>query len=1488
MAVSTMLDHENVKLKRVNEKLLSLLNKYRCAYLMSLDLVNFYEEVIRRRCKESGGKDLLEGLKRRKLFNETWEEEVVIRKKLKMKLPRNDAPIDVTLYGNIGEGVDNAGSVSPPLVGREDCSDERHSSGDTPNAPHTIHHQGNHSAHGSSNTIIHERNKSNYVNLGALDFSAYKEDSEGCVKYFEKKKTQLSNDKVNTDSSYNNVGRQLHQSEFRKRPLFNQSVYGSKQSVIKASFNRELPLSHKSIYMDKHPKLQGAKKEDILTNRSVYISSGSGIGSGVGMSNLLSKNVGVPRKVVKNELHKGGFVAPSHRPITNLNKSVYVDTKGVHSRGSNLSEGLGGANKTTLLTRDNLKKSDVSVSKKASMMSRPNGLQNSVYVKRMNSTMGGMGGGGPISFSPPDARKGAPNKSVYMRSSTFAISNKKRKTSEGGENFKCSSANDKVKDEGKVTHLHDVVATEGEKATSSVEGCIGEENNLDETPGEERKKESPNMVAYFHLSYEPLTLENVELLMGSEIIDGEDARGGSSLGDNQQGGGGKDNGFNISSVENVQRGEHYTKGCPAGTEGTISSGEHAKGLEKDHPEGGSNMKEDNPDMGGKNKKDRTEPLSQHMGSDEMGHLKDDSCGEDAGESLLKGGKAIGGTFTSVESGQMGRAKQTSSEMSLKFQNIILSINDEIKRKLQGGSEKGEMLSASKGEESNTSGSKSAFTKGLRRNILPCEGEKSNAKVETEKSVNNNRANLHIQMGTTIGYISLDMVDLDKAMYEGLFSCKDMEGSFIPSEQNVKDIAMYEEILKGEAKGNFNNIPPYSINNCNKLMFSRRSQISLFKSSQEVKNEMMEFLGVSIFYSINVESLFPSVSLINDEKLALWFTKKVREKNLNKNVLAKSYCRNINPFGGRINKRLSCMGYFTQPVTIMLCSLKRQSEFKNLKKIVSAVVLCTCDSTTLEKILHTIPEGNSKNFALWKEAMHSLESQLGPKRKRSIIRRLLRAGGGEGARKDGERKDAGFVNPRDSDPYVEDSESEENDEDDDQTGRKNKQNDQFELKTYDFMKGMNTYDGCLSDSLSSKGVEQLDSAANTPISSSQGTFTQEKQDEEFFETYEDEEFCLFICTIPNAHKRFRYLLLIENFHFIYDDLLKHIHNKLMSIELIANKHLLLKQLFSNILFLCNWLNEPRKYRWFQWDTVVRKVEMLHGYLENGRISRDRCMLLLLAEHTGEIFSDKEMNELKKVSRFHIKDLYDRSIDFINSFLELRGEMGTAEFARSCCVGETTGESDGDDVMENLLKDKFLEKVHHFVEKVYGKMLLIISRLVLLIKQYLALIIWLGDVRPFYPLFSYVDETRKVKYSQDLFVNLVAFFESYNKYFNMIQRDKEMCKNSESKRHTLLDGDTGSGSSRPGFYSPTFDDASLQVGRNMHTTHGLEHACGGRKAVNNVYGKALNTEVKKRKSLTNTVDYACEVKRKSVEKEKRRRSVRQTSFEETCEAEFHLSD
>ncbi|VUZ98498.1 nuclear formin-like protein MISFIT, putative [Plasmodium vivax] len=1556
-----MLDQENVKLKRINEKLLSMLNKYRCAYLMSLDIVAFYEEVIRRRCREGGGKDLLEGQKRRKQLNDTWEEEVVLRKKLKMKLPGKEASFEVTLCGGVGEGVDSARGVCPPLAGGEDCSDERDSSGDTPaeaavetavdtptetpvntpvdtlnavptsatNAPHAAHQPGQ----GSSNAILHERNKSNYVNLGALDFSAYREDSEGYVKYFEKKKTQLSNDKVSTEAepNYNNAGRQLHQSEFRKRPLFNQSVYGSKQSVIKASPSRVLPYSHKSIYMDRHPKFQGAKKEDALTNRSVYV---SGSGSGTGMSNLLSKHVGVPRKVVKNEPHKGSFIAPSHRPITHLNKSVYVDTKGAHNRGSNLSEGLGGTNKATLLSRDNLKK--------VSTVSRPSGLQNSVYVKRMNSTIGsGGGGGGPISFSPPHASKGAPNKSVYMRSNTLAIGNKKRKTSEGEESFKCLSANEKVKAEGKVTHLHDGMAAEGEK-TSSGDGCIEEENTLDGTLEEEKRKESPNMVAYFHLSYEPLTLKNVELLMGSEIIDGEHSLGGSSLGDD------------TSSVENAKRGKDYTRGWPPrtegysaggeepqegekrnagdvplkkeavsnlaqkgeeksslhlgevtpvggdmdshsggeklgikrasllGREGSIPPGDRVNGLDKDHPVGGSNMKEDDPDMVRRNKNDHIQPLNHLSGCD-----------------------------------QIGRAKRTSSEMPLKFQNIILSINDEIKRKLQGGcSEKGEVSSASKCKEANTSGAKPSFTASVRKNLLPC-GENTNAGVEIERSVNNNRANLHIQMSTTVGYVSLDMVDLDKAMYEGLFLFKDVERSFIPSEQNVKDIAMYDEILKGEAKGSSNNTSPHSKINSNQLGLSGTSQRSLFKSSQEVKNEMMGFLGVSIFYSVNVESLFPSVSLVNDEKLSLWFTKRVREKNAHKHALAKSFCRGSNPFGGRIKKRLSCMGYFTQPVTIMLCSLKRQSEFKNLKKIVSAVVLCTCDSTTLEKILHTIPEASSKHFSLWTEALHRLESQLGPKRKRSIIRKLLRAGGGEDARKGDNRENAHLANPRDSDPYGEDSESDDNDEDDDQTGRKNKHDDQFELKTYDFMKGMNTYDGCLSDSFSSKGVEQSDSATHTPVSSSRGTLTREKQNEEHFETYEDEEFCLFICTIPNAHKRFRYLLLIENFNFIYEDLLKHIQNKLITIELIASKHLLLKQLFCNILFLCNWLNEPKTYRWFQWDTVVRKVEMLHGYLENGRISRDRCMLLLLAQHTGEIFSDKELHEMKKVSKFHVKDLYDRSIDFINSFLELRGEMGTAEFARSCCVGEVPAEveaeveaeAEEEDAVGNLLKDKFPEKVHQFVEEVYGKMLLIISRLVLLIKQYLALVIWLGDIRPFYPLFSYVDKTRKVKYSQDLFVNLVAFFESYNKYIHMIQKDNEMGKNSERKRHALLDGDTSSCSSRPGFYSPTLDDASLQVGGNLRGTHGLERPGGARRAVDgnaggrksdhggavNMYGdpfgdssKALNTEVKKRKSLTNTVDYACEVKRKSVEKERRRRSVRQTSFEKTCEADFELSD
>ncbi|GAW83176.1 nuclear formin-like protein [Plasmodium gonderi] len=1659
MAIPTILVHENVKLKRLNEKLLYLLNKYRYAYLKSLELVSFYEELIKRKCKENQQeKELVEGKTRKRQLEDTWKEELMIRKELKIKTKRKETSTDLMSCGIDGVAtVGGAVTVSPAFPHGDDCqgkggksvaekfvgeksaesksaeSKSAENPIDKDHAQHTLDNPGNESNKDSTS----ERNKSNYVNLGALDFSAYREDSEGYIKYCEKKKAPTSNEKTNVESSWSNQMKQTHQSEFRKRPLFNQSMYGVKHSVIKASQNRLLPFNNKSVYGDnKYPKFHGAKKEDMITNKSVYISSGNLGGS------LISRNMGFPRKIAKNELHKSSLISASHKPITNLNKSVYIETKGGYNRSSNLSEGLGSTNRGTHINRDNIKKNEnimpsnkkVNLSNMSNITNMGINFQNSVYSKRMHSSSflaggGTSGNGSSISFN------GALNKSVYIRSNTSMGNEKKRKTNEVREDYKICSMNDRVKVVEDGNCKLDSPQADRE-ISNNANDCVLGERNMDDMEDVEKEQINMSTTTDLNYIYAPLTLENIENLMGNEIYCADYTVSSSSLRNNQLGEREKVDGIEAVSVENDNKyGKEKMKGCPLETENysardeelrkynedvvsdkkeilpkfvqeadnkssvflnkinpvmgrinacnlqeinnqlcekniqsmeenidkkncslndkveierIISSDKHIDSLDKYQTDVGSSVKGrtdgngDDPYNEGYIKNGNENFPSYKEGNEQKEILNGVMWEKETDDSTLKkeSGKYvkltteddiknsvikrdnksdIGGLSQKFDENKSKEVKKERNEIPVKFQNIILSINDEIKKKLQRGNENSDSFHIPKGNDRNANGT--IFTS----NLLPYQEKRGEQGGEAEMSVSNSRANLHIEMSTGVRYISLDIIDIDSAMNEGLYNYKDVEESYIKSETNIKDISIYDNILKRGVQ-NKNNLPCYSTNGCYSSDVEKAEEMCLFKSSQDVKNDIVKVIGISIFDCLNEGPFMPSISLINDEKLSLWFTKKIREKSMKKNALVESNCRNNNFFLNIKNKRVSCMGYFTQPVTIMLCSLKRQNEYKSLKKIITSVVLCTCDSTTLEKLLHTIPESNSKNFSLWVEALHKLDIHLGPKRKRNIIKKFLQITKEETA--DGNHDSS-------NGPYDEDSESEENEEDKDTTGRINKY-DNFQLKTYAFMKGMNTYDGYLNDSYSSKGTEQLYNAS-TPVSSGD-ILCAEKKNGEDLQIYEDEEFCLFVCTIPNIHKRFRYLLLIENFNFIYEDLLKNIHNKLRSIELITHKHLQLKQLFCNILFLCNWLNEPKMYKWFHWDLVVRKIEKVHGYLENGKISRDRSIMLLLVEHTGEIFSDKELHELKKISEFHIKDLYDRSIDFINSFLELNSEMDTDTFVRNCCVGyaqvleseedahadvnemeginsRTNAGSDcpasadtmGDNSRgENFLKDKFLEKVHEFVENKYERMLLIISRLVLLIKQYIALIIWLGDIRPFYPLFSYVDETRKVKYSQDLFVNFVSFFESYNKYISIVKKNSELGKNNERKKHLFLNDNTSDCFLGSDYYSSTLNDGNVKMDKNMQDANSVRYDNRISKGVNNNtlkkkcnYGldmsndnndssKMLNTEFKKRKSLTNTVYYACEVKRKSVEKERRRKSIKRTSFENTCKEELHLYD
>ncbi|CRG95558.1 nuclear formin-like protein, putative [Plasmodium gallinaceum] len=1525
MAINTLLENENKRFKKINEKLLYLLNKYRYAYLKSLELINFYEIIIKKNFYDNKDKDLFDTYKKKRQCEYIFEEEILLRKKFKNNLINNKISIDIIPYKNTTNILKEKDVANKNEINIEDKKKD------------------DKCIASFLNDGINEKNKSDYINLGALDFSAYKEDSEGCIKYFEKEKNKINSDRINRED-INNSLKSVYNYELKRKPLYNQSTY-LKHSNIKNSHITTLSSMNKSIYIDKYSKINNNKKVNMI-NKSVY-------------QNTLNQ------KILKSDLNRSIFVSNSRHP-SKLNKNICTDSKNLYNKNININEKSSSTVKNTLINKN--KNSEYVVNKKMNI-NKSNNLQNSIYMRKLNTTN--------ISNHSFYVNKNPITKSIY-RSNTN-INNKKKEYKENltenkdgsinmkyriGENNNKNSnedisldnigLNDKNKKEIKnistgeqtnieinkgrycefstknsggiyshipleLKNIEDLIENDhmNKNSETEVNSCnivalkniedlhksmsTNEEKSKkadcylkEEHPSNEKKNNSLDIC--FHVEKEKIAVDNLhnelqneenvneektcEVLnyqsncsiynlnnkekyltcedktqtnrlehinIKKELLEYNDNKNRKNLikfsvdrnedennyllnNDNDS----KESFEDTKKADIRSKPKHY---CQKEESNHTSNNEREK--ESHKIPNSFNILENN---NSHNSIINTENITSN--NDVMNNnnliLKNEKGTnfniekEDSKDKVNVINENATNTETNIDKNdQIDNIKKFNNKMPVNFKNIILNINEEIKNKLHNSDENDNLLIKNINNKQPISKGH-PFPSSLRKNLLlPFDKE--------VKVINNNRANLHIEMNFNFEYITLDTIDLDKAMNEGIHNYKKIEESYIESGEHIKDIFIYNDLMEKEKK---------TLSFCNlddKEGMNEKNQV-LFKSSNQIKSEITKSIGISIFQYINT-SIHPSKSLVSDEKLEIWFTKKKREKNDKKNLM-ESNSSQLLLFKNN-KRRISTMGFFCQPLIIMLSSLKRQSAYNSLKKIITSLILCTCDSASLEKILHTLPEESSKNYTLWKETINKLYIHVGGM-KNEIIKKFLE------------------VKKEDSDGNNDDYDDDDDNDDTCVLNEKNKY-ENLNLKTYDFMKGINHYDNCLNNSFSSTNTTS--------------TYSKKKYMVEDSNIYEDEEFCLFICTISNVHRRLRYLLLVDNFDFIYEDLLKHIKNKLNSIELIVNKHVLLKQLFCNILYLCNWLNEPKIYKWFQWNSVVKKLEKLYGYSDNGKISRDRCIMLLLAEHTGEIFTEKELNNLKKVSKFHIKDLYDKSIDFINSYLELKNQMNTEEFKKNCCI-----RIDEESIFS---EDKFLEKIKLFVEKNYKKMLFIIWNIVLLIKQYLVLIIWLGDIKPFYPLFSHIDENRKIKYSNDLFINIALFFESYNKYIHVIKKKNEIKVN----RKSALLKNTDDCFLSSDFFSSKVEKPVLNIKNNLNnnfysymddniTDDNSKKKYYEDKEKNNSL-KPINNETKKRKSLTNTVDYACKIKRKSLEHEKKK-FIKKESLENICEVEFELSD
>lgn len=1576
------------RIKKINEKLLYLLNKYRFAYLKSLELILFYEKVLKRNYEKEENLDLCDSF-RKKRQNEAYvlEEEQFLRKRFKADIFRG-VSVDLIPYnGGISE-TKNAQKISGSVSQGRPITDE----------------PGN------------EQNKTNYVNLDTLDFSAYAEDDEGSIKYYgkenekEKGKT-LTENKTTKESStlrslYNSPDTQ------KKAPLITQSKYG--KSTLKSTYARTTSSIYKGAPNDKQTKGPNIPLNPSFANKSTYQRS-------------VTKHLEIDKKnpvknlpVDKKENYRSVHVSNTlNRPVSNANRSVYIGHKNISNKINNLTDSMHTGSifmpskcntnihdKSTSadLNKNVAKQKPNEAVKKTGPLHKPNNLQNSVYAK--NAKL-------------PNTS----NQSVYVNKQIPNRNVNKEKFSTINFNLKNREINSEVKNErtGVKLKMENDLSISG-RSTANVavhEQETWEKNNkkrareelleelqvkIDNTADVVVETTGENKQTRFHKgknneAFLPLTMNYIDALIESEeqnkaekgrpiieyimVLQNENKKE-----EKKQQEGNKfalheltQEEYNwileyrkkgtkpfVDTKTEKNAADQLQKNITALKEKTETVIMNEPEIQKGHQKNESKLVPErdtvrNFRMGGiagfgklrcpisentykagvgKTEKETNQSTSGDYPSRQLADTKP----TDESEKCLEKNDEQNGKQNGEQKKEYASDLHTmgvkQNEQLNDFRNALLNINQQILQK----KDRDNMCHETKentqnkedagvnGEEQLLKSQTSCVTtsnvvKQNFKNIPFLPPLKNNALLttqkDTKKTISNNRANIYIELNANYEFMSLDSIDIDKVINEGLLCYKNVEESYVESSSNIKDMAVYNEIMKSEKKTYYLSIQKTEEN------FRNVSQTKVevyFKSGNEIKTEFLKLVGVSIFQNINV-TLYPAKSLINDEKLVLWFTKKKRDKGKNDMNFAESDSSQLVRFK-KATKRPSNMGMFSQPLTIMLSSLKRQSAHTSLKKIIKTLILCACDSSSLEKIVHTVPDENNKNYAQWKDSLFKLGVFVGD-RKSAIIKKLVESG------------------MEDSDDEVIDDEIELTRKEEEYGymnepfngfGVPNRNNlDSFHFNAYDRMKGGNNVDTSLNNSVSSTATTtNSTSMTHGNVSNDSRDYTDKKR--EHVDIYEDEEFCLFIATIENAHKRLQYLLLVENFNFIYEDLLTHIKNKLSSIELITGKHVQLKQLFCNVLFLCNWLNEPTNYKWFLWNDILKKIESLCGYLENGRISRERNIMRLLAEHTGLIFTDQELHDLKKISKFHLKDLYDKSIDFINSYLELKNQMDSPEFKKSCCISI--------DGIHILPEDQFIEKIKNFVHENYKKMLYIIWNLDLLIKKYIILIIWLGDIRPFYPLFSYVDVHKKMVYSHDLFVNMVHFFESYNKNLHIIKKKNDE-KAAEKKvpsetehigvdlyafpmhpfsnvephmavhvsnekevedfppistyTRTLEQNKWNTSSETANHNTPFYKNSDNQNKRNQMNSLSITRNDAPSQNRHSKITKDLMyreddlleeqneittfPELKKRKSLTNTVNYACEIKRKSMELEQVHYMKRKSSSS-GISVEFELSD
>ncbi|KYN95648.1 nuclear formin-like protein [Plasmodium gaboni] len=1568
MAPDRLLNKYIFKFQKINDKLLELVNKYRYAYFKAVDVINNYEDLVKRNSNLFDDKELSDIYNKKRQCEECiLEDEIEIRKKLHIEKDNNIVSNNYIKDYNIKNENELVLMKEEPVLNIKD---------------------NNHMINNNESCIsdINEKNKSNYVDLGALDFSAYKEDAEGCIQYYENKENIQAQKESRTEEVEKkrdmkiNSSRYGNQHVIKNRNILKQSIYAKQNNNNMKSVSGSKYIPNKSVIsIDKSFKITQNRNIQNLNKKSVYNNNNINNNNNNNNNNMLNKMSvgGINKNVVekKMDIHKSTYIGSNNKLLNNMNRSIYIGAKKntiTNASNNNINNNNNNNNinnsgniynnshnyknpydnnisllstyKNTGTINKEKKMNDTSSNKNVTNSY----IQNSLYIKKGKSFN--------VSNNSVYVNKNICQDSIYNKSNTIIYNRKKRKTNENEKEENKRANKNKEYDEDNNCDEKNKNNKLNNNNNNNNNNIINKEMNKTSINNDISKNIS---ILYDYSKFcIPITLDHIKNLIEYDDKDCEFIN--TYPGDNISELKNVDNtleGINIQCdktkcekineevdtnkyIYSVYKGDNIKKELYIKEEKCIISNinnnrrddkkscitinknlniedkdisSYSNGNKKNVCESNeqdedlfvrekdkNNINMDN------NNKINIDNNNNNINIDNNNNINIDNNNNNNNNINIHNNNKVdineincNNSYMPIEytcensSLQINKnnvecnddnklkldevatnkviIKDTNDDISLKYKNIIFNINDEIKKKVNKEekeeiNEHVESLNILCNKPRNIKNV--PFPSCLRKNILLKSGER--------KSEVNNRCHLNLDINVDVRYITLNMIDIDDTINNGVCPYKDMEDNYIYSEEHIKDIIKYSDILESEKKTFLYYRKDFEMNDKNDDNYNNikntLDNIIQFKSSNEIKNDIIKLVGISIFHCIN-ESYEPTKSLMNDKNIEIWFTKKEKNKNKNEdiinnmrgNILELNYGEDKELILVKekkkkikiINKRLSSMGYFSQAVIIMLCSLKRQNEYKNLKKIITSIILCTCDSSCLEKFLHTIPEENSKNYVLWQETLNKLKVLFGENKCDEIVDRLMII----------EEEDDNMNESVERGRLINNKYN------------NNHNNDEKDLSPFcRFDNDMHFFDDHINNlSFPFEGKEEKNKKYNNNEKEEEDKEYEEKDICEHDEIYEDEKFCLFICRIKNVHKRFGYLLLIESFDFVYEDLLKNIRNKLHSIELILNKHLLLKQLFCNILYICNCFNKPKKYEWFEWNMVVEKLKKLYGYSENGRISKERCIMLILAKHTGEIFTDKELYFLKKISTFYIKDLYDKCIDFINTYLEIKNEMDTEEFIDSCCIHNLKNNIKENNIYDNSSKyyvhDKFLEIVKKFVQKNYNKILYIIWNIVLMIKQYLVIIFWFNDIKPFFPLFNYINEDNKQNKSiQDFFVNFVHFFENYNKYIDIL------------KKQNL--NDNLKNTSNDIFYDTSNINMNISSSNNEHNNlrNNYDIYTNDKIYEHSIY----NAETKKKKSLTNTIDYACLLKRKSAEHNEAKQICKQTNSGKFSDVEFELSD